>query len=282
MRTPTALLVAALLGGAAVADCPPDCVGGGGPPETDCFVVFSGIPATTASCTDGEACDMDGKVDGVCTLDLQACINVPGLGSCTPRGLSGRPTVKPSNGPTAQQLQNALAALDPSAEGCTPPGLAVPLKVSLAGIKPATARLTITATSGGKHVKDKLRLTCQPNSTAPSFAQDVQPIFTKKCAYSGCHDAGSRFGQQVLDPGVAYTDTWKVPSSEVPNLVRVMPGSIKKSFLARKIIGKGIPNGRGGGTMPFGCPGVPPLNGCLTQQELGTILSWIANGAPDN
>jgi len=67
------------------------------------------------TCADGEACDIDGKVDGVCTLGLQGCINVPGLGACTPAGLSGPPTVTPSKTPTGQALAAALHALDRNA-----------------------------------------------------------------------------------------------------------------------------------------------------------------------
>src|SRR5438874_756603 len=182
MRIPVALAFALLLAPAARAGCPPDCVAGGGPSATDCFVAWSGLPGMTETCADGEACDIDGKVDGVCMLGLQGCINVPGLGACTPAGLSGPPTVKPSKDPTGQALASALAALDPAGSGCTPPGLALPLRLSLAGIKPGKARLTVTASSGGRRDRDKLRLTCTPGAAQPSFAQNVQPIFTVRCS----------------------------------------------------------------------------------------------------
>src|SRR5438128_1857342 len=97
MGIPVALAFVLVLGPAARADCPPDCVAGGGPSATDCFVAWSGLPGMSETCADGEACDIDGKVDGVCTLGLQGCINVPGLGACTPAGLSGPPTVTPSS-----------------------------------------------------------------------------------------------------------------------------------------------------------------------------------------
>src|SRR5438309_1526194 len=180
MRIPVALAFALLLAPAARAGCPPDCVAGGGPSATDCFVAWSGLPGMTETCADGEACDIDGKVDGVCMLGLQGCINVPGLGACTPAGLSGPPTVKPSKDPTGQALAAALAALDPAGSGCTPPGLALPLRLSLAGIKPGKARLTVTASSGGRRDRDKLRLTCTPGAAQPSFAQNVQPIFSPR------------------------------------------------------------------------------------------------------
>ena len=68
--------------------------------------------------------------------------------------------------------------------------------------------------------------------------------------------------------------------TEAPQLLRVNPGSVKQSFLARKILGHGI-----GPTslMPQGCPSIiPPVPACLTESEIFTILAWIQGGAPDN
>jgi hypothetical protein len=283
MRTGIAVVSMMLVATGALADCPASCVPGGGPAATDCFVAFSGIPSTTVSCTDGDpSCDTDGKADGVCTFGLQACVNVSGLPSCTPGSLSGPPSVTPSKDPAAQQLAAALQTLPLTGQSCTTPGLKIPLKVSLAGIKAGKSRLTVTASSGGKTDRDKLKLTCLPSTLAPSFSRDIQPIFTSTCATSACHSASFRGGGQVLEPGSAYADTVGVRSTEIPSLLRVKPGSIRGSFLARKILGQGIPPGRGGGGMPQGCPTVPPVGGCLTSDQIFTILSWIANGAPDN
>ena len=293
MRTATALALV-LLAGAAMADCQsapagPDCVRGGGPAATDCFVAFSGIPSTTVTCTDGASCDTDGKADGGCTLGLQACVNVAGLPSCTPGSLAAAPTVKPANDPAAQQLASALQALSPAVQGCTNPGLRIPLRVSLAGIKPGKSRLTVTAISGGKRDKDKLKLTCLPSTTPPSLIADVQPIFglgardpNGRCNFAGCHSGPSPGGGLNLEPGRTYADSVGVPSTEVRKFARVKPGSIKASFLARKVLGQGIPPGTGA-RMPQGCPAViPPVTQCPTDAEIFTILSWIANGAPNN
>ena len=294
LRTGSILVFLTLLTSSALADCPASCVGGGPPDSTDCFVAWSGISSTALTCTDGDpTCDTDGKVDGVCTLPLQACINVVGLGSCSSSGLSGPPTVKPANNPTGQALAAKLAALNPTAPGCTPPGLALPLIVSLRGIKPGKAKLTVSATSGGKRDKDKLKLTCQPSTAAPSFAQQVQPIFSAKCAFSGCHDQFFKAGGQDLDPGAAYGSSVGARAT-IGKLMRVKPGSIKGSDMAHRILGQGIPSG--GTQMPQGCPGLPPMCPgvsssappserqacCLTTDETFTILSWIANGAPNN
>src|SRR5438093_2340627 len=205
MRLATVVVIAAAaLGGRARAQCPSMCLPGGGPARTDCVIEWSGLPSMTASCVDGTGCDQDGVADGTCTFPLLACINVTGSADCTPGTLAGPPTVKPAKAPAAQALARALGALDPAGHGCTPPGIAIPLKVGLSGIKPATSRLKATAVSGVLHDTDKLTLTCQPNPTPPSFAGAVQPIFSAKCTLPGCH---SGFAPGNLEPGHAYAET---------------------------------------------------------------------------
>ena len=288
MRQLVALVLIVALHPAAFAACPDGSApfGGGGPSSSDCFVAFCGTTSKKVSCADGTACDMDGKADGVCTLPLQACTAVSGLGSCSATSLDAPATAGPASSPTAQQLSSALAALG-TAPGCTPPGLTVPLKLSLAGIKAGKAKLAVTATSGGKRDSDRLQLSCTPATTAPSFSQAVQPIFTAKCAYSGCHDPFTKAGGQVLTEGMAYASDVGAKAT-LGKYVRVQPGSIKRSDLARRVLGQGVP--AGGTQMPQGCPGIAPpgcpagtiADCCLTDAEKFTILSWIANGAPNN
>ncbi len=157
----------------------------------------------------------------------------------------------------------------------------MPLKLSLAGIKAGKARLTVTASSGGKRDRDKLRLACMPSAAQISFAHDVQPIFTTRCAITSCHTGPTEqaSGKQSLDAGVAYADSVNAPAT-TGKLLRVKPGSIKGSQVAHRILAQGLP--RGGAVMPLGCPGFPPAGGCLTTGEIFTILSWIAEGAPNN
>jgi hypothetical protein len=276
-RAASLLVLPFLVVGSAAADCvPPNCAAGGGPAATDCFVAFGGTTTMSLTCTDGTSCDMDGQADGKCTFGLQACINVPGLGSCSPAGLSAPPTVKPASNPTAQALASALAGLDLSASACTPPGIPVPVNLSVRGIKAGKAKLKITATSAGKKDADKLKLSCMPTTTAISYAQQVEPIVTEKCAYSGCHDTFSAGGGQVLDQGKGFANSVNAHAS-LGSRVRVKPGSISGSEMARRLIGKGM--AAGGTMMPQGCPGVPPNHGCLTDAEKFTILYWIATGA---
>jgi len=83
-------------------------------------------------------------------------------------------------------------------------------------------------------------------STVPkSFASNVQPITSTRCAISGCHDAGS-----VNGPGPLIT--------------------YQQIFNARSLIRPAISSG------------LMPQGSTLTQVQINTILCWIDNGAPDN
>lgn len=283
IRPATALVLLIALAQPASATCPPDCVAGGGPAATDCFVAWGGIPSMKTSCVDGTPCDLDGQINGTCTFELHGCINATIAGSpCTPGTLDAPPTVKPLASPVGQTLAASLADLELASSACAEQEIVVPLEVGLAGLKRGSARLTITAASGGKRDKDRLRLDCEPNLTPPSFANQVLPIFTAKCTFAGCHDSAFRGGGQSLEPDEAYSSSVNVRSVGAPKLFRVMPGNVKKSFLARKLLGLGIPE-FGGALMPLGCPAlIDPVTECLTDTEIVTILYWIANGAPNN
>jgi hypothetical protein len=277
MRSSTALLSLLLLAGLARADCPPDCFPGGGPAATDCFIEWRGISAGSTTCRDGEACDMDGQLDGVCTFPLQACINVDGSASgCQATGLTGAPKVTPRKGPGAA-LASAIAALDPAGPSCTPAGLAVPLKVSVAGIKKVKARMKVTVKSGRKKDTDTITLVCEAGT--PPLAGAVQDAFTAKCAIPTCHEGSVPSGDLSLEDGSTTAGTVNVRAVANRKLVRIKPGSVRKSFLARKLFRNGIPaNGSQGALMPSGCNSAAPEK-CLTDAELLAILSWIQAGA---
>src|SRR5262249_60883151 len=103
---------------------------------------------------------------------------------------------------------------------------------------PGVAKIKVVAVADGKKDPDKLGLTCL--SAQPSFANDVQPIFTQRCATVSCHDAFYRAQAQALDDGEAYVNIRAKRSAEGGRLLVVAPGSIAKSFLARKITGRGL------------------------------------------
>lgn len=287
MRIVFVLAASLAAAGVARGTCPPDCVlGGGKPPTTDCLVQWNGITDVNQSCVDGDACDTDGKVDGVCTLALAPCVNVPSTG-CTPAPLTSA-TVKPTTLPAEAALQTTLTSLvgvtDQSCAAST--GFAIPLKggTTLGPIKNGVAKFKVTAVAGGKDV-DKLKLSCAPGA---QLTRDVQPIFTARCAIPSCHSGPSPSGGHTLEAGKTWADNVNVKSLNPANGLRVKPGSIKGSFLARKILGIGIKDGSS--FMPQGCPGLPPTcpnnppncGGCLTPEEIVVILSWIQRGAPND
>src|SRR5262249_36933709 len=115
----------------------------------------------------------------------------------------------------------------------------------------------------------------------PSFAADIQPILTQRCTQGACH--GSDFVSQGLNlsEGAAYAALVGPKATEGGSLKIVTQGNISKSFMARKILGRGL-KVSSGSMMPPGCPGVPPACGCLSPAEIYTILSWIQSGAPNN
>jgi hypothetical protein len=276
-----ALLCALAFARPAPATCPADCAAGGGPAATDCFVEFDGIVTTNTACTDGNpSCDMDGVVNGVCVFPISTCINVSGDPACTSPGLSAAPVVRPAKSAVAQALGQALAALDPTQALCTPRGIAVPLATSLQGVKPGTARLVITASAGSKKDRDKLRLTCRPSPGVPSLRNVVEPIFAAHCALPACHAAVGGSIAPVLNGPDTHAALVDVAAANVPSMSLVRPGSVAQSYLARKILGKRIPDHTA--RMPNGCPANPPAAGCLTDGEIAAILAWIQTGAEDN
>ena len=262
--------LALLAAQAARAQCPPaGCFAGGGPAATDCFVEWAGVAAAQTTCVDGSSCDSDGVADGICTFPIAGCINVaPCTGPLTSVSAKGRDA-------GAQALNAALAALPLGESGCTTPGYTVATKApAITGIKPGVSKFTATAVESGKRDRDVLKLTCQP--AAPSLAADIQPIFDTKCATPACHVGTPASGNLNLEAGNSIADTVNQPvvSTFAKAHVRVKPGSIKGSYLARKILGKGLV--RFDAVMPQACGATVP---CLTDAEKYLILAWIQSGA---
>lgn len=153
---------------------------GGGAASTDCFAELSdvspalnraGRPKMRSDCHDGAACDRDGVANGVCTFALGACLNVPGQARCTPGGVESF-RVEPVGGVVDPQLAAlatlAGAVLPTGAAQCVGPvPVAVPLRSTASGLKPATKLVRTTAThtpATGKARKDgdRLVLRCLP------------------------------------------------------------------------------------------------------------------------
>jgi hypothetical protein len=255
----------------ASAQCPGTCSGGGGPVATDCFLAFGSAPGKTITCTDGDAsCDTDGQIDGTCTFGLTACTNVA-VGACAATPLDGAPSVI-AKGTGAEAFVTAVSSLSTSTPACTDPGLVkLVIATSATKLKPAKVTLKTTAVAGGKKDKDTLKLVCNP--AKPSLANDVQPIFTANCTYAGCHSGAlPQSSLSLVDGESAANLSQRALAS--PRMLRVKPGNLKKSYLAKGLSGDGAV------LMPSGCPGVvPPVERCLDAVEVYTILAWIQAGA---
>lgn len=103
----------------------------------------------------------------------------------------------------------------------------------------------------------------------PNFRSIQTNIFSRKCAFSGCHAGPNPQQGMNLSEGKAYENIVLVPSTEQPELFRIQPGEPDSSYLYLKV--KGDPRISGEQM---------PLSGSkLTQQQLDAIREWIANGA---
>ncbi len=108
----------------------------------------------------------------------------------------------------------------------------------------------------------------------PTLSGDVQPIFTQRCALSGCHIAPDPEEGMDLSDGLAFANTVGVPSNQ-SQLLRIDPGAPDDSYLVHKIQGTQGDVGGSGSRMPLtGC--------CLTSAQITLIRDWISAGALNN
>ncbi len=106
----------------------------------------------------------------------------------------------------------------------------------------------------------------------PSFATDIQPILSSRCATSGCHDGANSTGTGlIMTLGSAYANLVNVNSTEVPSLKRVLPGDAANSYLVDKIEGTAAVGDR-----------MPLTGAALTATQIKTIRNWINQGAENN
>lgn len=112
------------------------------------------------------------------------------------------------------------------------------------------------------------------DTSAPSFASKVEPIFTKNCASAKCHAGASPSAKLNLEQGKVYASMVKVKSGDCPTQFLVHPGDGDKSYLMQKLSGSGPCFG--GAQMPKGAP-TP-----LISADVKLILGWINGGAPNN
>jgi len=104
----------------------------------------------------------------------------------------------------------------------------------------------------------------------PSFAGDIQPIFSASCAVSGCHNSTAQAGLNVSS-GQAYGNLVNVDSTEDATKKRVLPNDANNSYLVMKVEGRQTSGVR----MPSG--GSP-----LSSAQIQNIKNWINKGANNN
>jgi len=108
--------------------------------------------------------------------------------------------------------------------------------------------------------------------TPLTFSQIQAQIFTPNCVKSGCHDAATASGGQILAAGRAYNQIVNVPSTE-SSLDRIEPGDPERSYMVKKL--RGDPDITGD-RMPLDQPGG------LSQEQIDGIIAWVRAGAPNN
>ena len=111
----------------------------------------------------------------------------------------------------------------------------------------------------------------EPIDPTATFTRVQNEIFTPTCGAIGCHDTLGHQEGQILTAGRAYASTVGVPSTQMPQLLRVAPNDPTNSYLYRKITGAGITGDR----MPQGGP-------YLTDAQIKLVRDWIRRGAPND
>ncbi len=101
-----------------------------------------------------------------------------------------------------------------------------------------------------------------------SFANDLQPVFTSRCALSGCHVGPVPVQNLELSRGIAYDQIVHVPSIERADLLRVDPGNPDDSYLIRKIRGIGIVGSR-----------MPLIGEPLSPNTIALFETWVREQA---
>jgi len=317
-------LIAALAAVALVATPPPSAateVGGGGSSKVDCLATLSADVNAPAKkprnivCRDGDACDLDGVVNGVCNFQVAICANSTfNQPTCDLNGVR-KITVDHSvdNGdpkfdPEFQALQTRIDSDIPfptnDADSCsTATNFHVAIKGPL-GVKckknKKTVRLvtesTVAAGQGAILIdKDKIDLTCEPpvtNTDPPQVICDAQAlfasaydriqrqVFNQNCAVSGCHDSNS-----FTDSGNLLLEASAFPG----NLIDRTPTNPSAVAAGWKRIIAGDPANsyilhKLNGDFPDKTFGdrMPRNRPKLDQTLINVITAWIQAGCPAN
>lgn len=295
--------VGALVAGAASAGV----VGGGGSAKTDCVAVFD-APANeparrprTVRCTDGDACDADGLVNGRCEFPVSICANSTADPRCTSPGIDavvvehsvddGTPGFDPEMQAVATRVGFVLELPETRADRCgMPTSVHVPIDGPRGngrckkGVK--TIRMAALSLPLGGRARtdvDRLKMICEPAPAGCSarafftstFDRIQTQIFDQSCAVGGCHDSQSTQADLLLERGAAYDNlVAKTPTNADATAAgwkRVVAGDAATSFLVHKLTGD-LPSGFGE-RMPF-------ERAKLDDALVDVVRRWVAAGAP--
>lgn len=103
-----------------------------------------------------------------------------------------------------------------------------------------------------------------PTPVPWSYVQDE--VLIPSCGFSSCHGVSS--GGLTLNAEKSYTELLDEPSSEIPEMMRVVPGDPDSSYLMWKLEGR---DGIIDDPMPPG--------GALDEVRLAAVRQWIEEGA---
>jgi hypothetical protein len=289
-------------------------IGGGGNSRTDCLVVLDvavNYPPDKPKrfrCTDGDACDADATVNGVCAFDVGVCANSDY--NPTRCSLVGVDSIivdhaidngeDPKFDPEFLALQNRInngivGPGDPPNEDpnvcALPSRFLVPVLGPFEGnvCKRGKKQVKITSFSTpilGRVFKDrdKLQMECLPALAGctpmvfftGTFDRIQRQIFDQTCAVSACHDSESQTGDLILEAGSSYTSLVDHapdhPGAIAAGWLRVdgANADAENSFLYHKITGDLDAQGAR----------MPLVGGKLDDHLIEIIRLWIEDGAP--
>ena len=110
---------------------------------------------------------------------------------------------------------------------------------------------------------------CTACDASVTFAAQVQPVFTARCASSMCHGGMRPQADLSLEAGRSHAELVGVPSGCTDGKLLVAPGVVTGSYLMNKLTGVGI------------CTGMrmPSRAESLSAADLALIRNWICGGA---
>lgn len=218
---------------------------------------------------------------GVALLLTQACSD--GGGSLTGPGTDSDAapleiSVGPSSVSILETLQHQFTAVVRDARGAVVPAAMVTWESSDSVIAVVGPGGLVTAKAEGNAVItakfDSAAASANVTVTPASFSQHVQPLFTARCALSGCHIGADAQRALDLSEGNAYDGIVGVPAAEAP-LSRIEPSAPNESYLIHKLQGTQASVGGYGQRMPLGGPD-------LSSATIDTLRAWVTKGAANN